>query len=72
MFIAERAVGGRTARSMRGDRLKNVLLVAPDGRVFRVQIERMGAATPRGQPMMDHGSGLSDQPEQVTALRKLS
>jgi esterase/lipase superfamily enzyme len=41
--------GGQTASSMRADKLKNVMLVAPDVDVdvFRTQIQRMGAARPR-------------------------
>jgi esterase/lipase superfamily enzyme len=41
--------GGQTARSVRADKLKNVILVAPDVDVdvFRTQIQRMGAARPR-------------------------
>jgi esterase/lipase superfamily enzyme len=41
--------GGQTAKSMKADKLKNVMLVAPDVDVdvFRSQILRMGAARPR-------------------------
>jgi esterase/lipase superfamily enzyme len=41
--------GGQTAGSMKADKLKNVMLVAPDVDVdvFRTQIQRMGAARPR-------------------------
>jgi esterase/lipase superfamily enzyme len=41
--------GGQTASSLRADKLKNVMLVAPDVDVdvFRTQIQRMGAARPR-------------------------
>jgi esterase/lipase superfamily enzyme len=41
--------GGQTASSVRSDKLKNVMLVAPDVDVdvFRTQIQRMGAARPR-------------------------
>jgi esterase/lipase superfamily enzyme len=41
--------GGQTARSLKADKLKNVMLVAPDVDVdvFRSQIQRMGAARPR-------------------------
>jgi esterase/lipase superfamily enzyme len=41
--------GGQTASSMRADKLKNVMLVAPDVDVdvFRTQIQRMGNARPR-------------------------
>jgi esterase/lipase superfamily enzyme len=41
--------GGQTAASIRADKLKNVMLVAPDVDVdvFRAQIQRMGAARPR-------------------------
>jgi esterase/lipase superfamily enzyme len=41
--------GGQTAKSIGADKLKNVLLVAPDVDVdvFRSQIQRMGAARPR-------------------------
>jgi esterase/lipase superfamily enzyme len=41
--------GGQTAGSVRADKLKNVMLVAPDVDVdvFRTQIRRMGAARPR-------------------------
>jgi esterase/lipase superfamily enzyme len=41
--------GGQTAGSVRADKLKNVMLVAPDVDVdvFRMQIQRMGAARPR-------------------------
>jgi esterase/lipase superfamily enzyme len=41
--------GGQTAASIKADKLKNVMLVAPDVDVdvFRAQIQRMGAARPR-------------------------
>jgi len=41
--------GGQTAASMKIDKLKNAMLVAPDVDVdvFRAQIQRMGAARPR-------------------------
>jgi esterase/lipase superfamily enzyme len=41
--------GGQTAGSIRADKLKNVMLVAPDVDVdvFRTQIQRMGNARPR-------------------------
>jgi esterase/lipase superfamily enzyme len=41
--------GGQTASSTRADKLKNVMLVAPDVDVdvFRTQIQRMGTARPR-------------------------
>jgi esterase/lipase superfamily enzyme len=41
--------GDRTANSMKADKLKNAMLVAPDVDVdvFRMQIQRMGAARPR-------------------------
>jgi esterase/lipase superfamily enzyme len=41
--------GGQTAKSLQADKLKNVMLVAPDVDVdvFRSQIQRMGAARPR-------------------------
>jgi esterase/lipase superfamily enzyme len=41
--------GGQTAKSLKADKLKNVMLVAPDVDVdvFRTQILRMGAARPR-------------------------
>jgi esterase/lipase superfamily enzyme len=41
--------GGQTAESIKADKLKNVMLVAPDVDVdvFRAQIQRMGAARPR-------------------------
>jgi esterase/lipase superfamily enzyme len=52
-WVALEALRGRSIRqttaSMRNDKLKNALLVAPDVDVdvFRTQIERMGAARPR-------------------------
>ena len=41
--------GGQTAASIKADKLKNAMLVAPDVDVdvFRAQIQRMGAARPR-------------------------
>ena len=41
--------GGQTSASLKTDKLKNVMLVAPDVDVdvFRTQIQRMGAAKPR-------------------------
>jgi esterase/lipase superfamily enzyme len=41
--------GGQTAASIRADKLKNAMLVAPDVDVdvFRAQIQRMGTARPR-------------------------
>ena len=41
--------GGQTAASIRADKLKNAMLVAPDVDVdvFRAQIQRMGVARPR-------------------------
>jgi esterase/lipase superfamily enzyme len=41
--------GSQTANSLKADKLKNVMLVAPDVDVdvFRMQIQRMGAARPR-------------------------
>jgi esterase/lipase superfamily enzyme len=41
--------GGQTSASIRADKLKNAMLVAPDVDVdvFRAQIQRMGAARPR-------------------------
>jgi esterase/lipase superfamily enzyme len=41
--------GGQTAKSIGSDKLKNVMLVAPDVDVdvFRTQIQRMGASRPR-------------------------
>lgn len=41
--------GGQTTASIRADKLKNAMLVAPDVDVdvFRAQIQRMGAARPR-------------------------
>lgn len=41
--------GGQTADSQKADKLKNAMLVAPDVDVdvFRMQIQRMGAARPR-------------------------
>jgi esterase/lipase superfamily enzyme len=39
--------GGQTASSVRADKLKNVMPVAPDVDVFRTQIQRMGTARPR-------------------------
>jgi esterase/lipase superfamily enzyme len=41
--------GGQTVTSVRADKLKNVMLVAPDVDVdvFRTQIQRMGTARPR-------------------------
>jgi esterase/lipase superfamily enzyme len=41
--------GGKTAASIRDDKLKNAMLVAPDVDVdvFRAQIQRMGTARPR-------------------------
>jgi esterase/lipase superfamily enzyme len=52
-WVALEALRGRsirqTAASIKNDKLKNALLVAPDvdADVFRTQIERMGAARPR-------------------------
>lgn len=41
--------GGQTAASLKADKLKNLMLVAPDVDVdvFRTQIQRMGSARPR-------------------------
>lgn len=41
--------GGQTPNSLKADKLKNAMLVAPDVDVdvFRMQIQRMGAARPR-------------------------